>query len=1052
MMFFRLRIIILTFLVLLVFGNDIHSQNEENETSKDKVSRLLKVQGIEQRRTGIHDGNLVYTRFSNYGNLGSRYEPPKMEWPKGSGTWYGYEFIMIAGAEVTDADGNTIHIISENYTNPGSFDISPDGTHTYGWEPLPGYFNAGSDNTDNYPAMNHKPETWPANWPYDYPGTPGSRDGLWNGEFGAYVRADQESYYVMDDRNNDEFDYYPFVGDPVDSMDFPNGRRGLGLEVKVRGYQWAQVEAEDILIVRYDIKNVSDKDLPKVLFGMYVDPAVGGEGDSQDDDAYFDTVDDITYCWDLDGIDNKGRPGVGYFGYAFLESPGDPLNGIDDDEDGLIDERQDNDRGQFITGPVGNFGDPRPHWSGDEDGDWQSYGDDNGNGKWDDGEPIFDDVGSDGIGPYDQDYSGPDFDGTEANGMPDQGEPNFGKADNDESDQIGLTSFILRPAGNISDDETTWNEMIPDYFGGGLPGNLAFIYGSGYFSLPQQETRKFAIANLFGNDFDDILRNKRTMQKIYDADYSFAKPPLRPELKAVAGNKKVVLTWDDRAERSIDPIYGNDFEGYLVYRSTDPSFTSIKTITDSYGNEIFWEPIAQFDLKDELYGPHPIPIGETGAHFNMGNDTGLKYSFVDTTVENGRTYYYAVCSYDKGNDYDFYDRGIVSISNLAPQAPSESGKNIQTDLLGNVVSLDINCAAVVPNAPSAGYIDPSIADGILHTGIATGHIEVKPIMSTDIKDGHVYNVTFADTTDARYTKGITITDATENKILYSSDIYNPEEIEARVFDGLQFKFFNDSAEVISSGWKVGDNEMPIKVTLLESPKTLPIPEDFEIRILEPGADTSYNELAFKRIPVNFQVWSTTTNKQFDFLFSERTYVDSMINSGDEVVVAFNAKGFRYNSAWRVQFGDSGAVKITPKPGDIFEFKVNKPFNSDDVFSFTTNQAKYDDGLAKNQLDNIYVVPDPYVATASWEKPLFYSSGRGERRIDFVNLPAKCTIRIFSMSGTLVKTITRESTMENGAESWDLTTEDGLTVAFGIYVYHVDAYELGSKIGKFALIK
>ena len=28
--------------------------------------------GREYRRTGIHDGNLVYTRFANFGNLGSR--------------------------------------------------------------------------------------------------------------------------------------------------------------------------------------------------------------------------------------------------------------------------------------------------------------------------------------------------------------------------------------------------------------------------------------------------------------------------------------------------------------------------------------------------------------------------------------------------------------------------------------------------------------------------------------------------------------------------------------------------------------------------------------------------------------------------------------------------------------------------------------------------------------------------------------------------------------------------------------------------------------------
>ncbi len=1047
-----LKVYKILFTILPLFLAGILSAQQLQVPEEDAASQsLLKPMGTQERRTGIHDGNLVYTRFSNYGNLGSRYEPPKMEWPKGSGTWYGFEFIMIAGAEVVDSAGNTIHIMSENYTNPGSFDISPDGTHTYGWEPLPGYFNTGPENEDNYPAMSHKPETWPEHWPYDYPGVEGSRDGLWNGEFGSYVRADQESYYVMDDRNNDEFDYFPFVGSSEDSMDFPVGRRGLGLEVKVRGYQWAQVEAEDILIVRYDIANVSDKDLDKVVFGMYVDPAVGGEGDSQDDNAYFDKVDDITYCWDIDGIDNKGRAGVGYFGYAFLESPGDPLNAIDDDEDGLIDERQDNDRGTFGLSDIGNFGDAVEHWSGDEDGDWRPYADLNQNGIWDDGEAIFDDMGSDGIGPYDQDYPGPDSDGSEGNGMPDQGEPNFGYADNDESDQIGLTSFILRPAGNISDDETTWNEMIPDYFGGALPGNLAFIYGSGYFELPKTETRKFAITNLFGNDFDDILRNKRTMQKIYDADYSFAKPPLKPELKAVAGNQKVVLTWDDRAEESIDPIYGKDFEGYLVYRSTDPSFNSIKTITDSYGNSIFWEPIAQFDLANGLTGPHPIPIGESGAHFNMGNDTGLKYSYVDTTVENGRTYYYAVCAYDQGYDLDFYDLGISPLSNLAPGPPSECGKNIQTDLLGNVTATDRNTAVVVPNAPSAGYTDAELTDGVVHTGLATGKILVEPVAQSEVKDNHVYNISFTDTTEARFTQSITITDATENKVVYYSDTLNQVDIQSRLIDGLQFTVANDSAEVISTEWTVGDN-MPVDVFLLDSPKSLPVPEDFEVRVKTFGVDTSFNPLAFMREPVNFEVWSITTNTKYDFLFDEPVNNDGMLNSGDEIVVAFNARGFAYNTAWRLIFGDTTGAVIQPAEGDVFQFKVSKPFNSDDAYTFNTEAAGYDEQKAKNDLNNIYVVPDPYVVTASWEKPLFYSSGRGERRIDFVNLPARCTIRIFNMSGTLVKTIKRESTMDSGAESWDLTTEDGLTVSYGIYVYHVDAYELGDKTGKFALIK
>jgi len=1045
------------FAIMLLFASALlssaYAQNEEKEKAPAKDFKLGKTLGAQERRTGIHDGNLVYTRFSNFGNLGSRYEPPKMEWPKGSGIWYGYEFCMMAGAEVLDARGKTIHIISENYTNPGSFDISPDGTHTYGWEPLPGYYNSGPENTLNYPAMSHKPETWPAHWPYDYPGTPGSRDGMWNGEFGAYVRADQESYYVMDDRNNDEFSYYPFSLNPQDTLKYPYGRRGLGLEVKVRGYQWAQVEAEDILIVRYDIKNVSEKDLSKVVFGMYVDPAIGGEGDSEDDNAFFDEKEDITYCWDMDGKDNKGRTGVGYFGYAFLESPGDPLNGTDDDEDGLIDERQDNDAGTYIFGPVGNFGEAKWHWSGDEDGDWRSFTDDNKNGKWDKGEDIGDDVGSDGIGPNDQDYPGPDADGTEGNGRPDQGEPNFGKTDNHESDQIGLTSFLLRPAGNVSDDESTWNEMTPGMFGGVLPTNLAFIYGSGYFSLPKTETRKFAIANLFGNNYDDILRNKRTMQRIYDADYNFTKPPIAPRLTAVPGDKKVILTWDNRAESSRDPIYGTDFEGYLIYRSTDPSFNSIKTITDSYGNPIFWQPIAQFDLNDGLTGPHPIAIGETGARFNTGTDSGLKYYYVDNSVENGRTYYYAVCSYDKGYAQDFYSRKIVTQPSLADCPPSECTKIIQTDLVGNTTYVDRNCAVVVPNAPSAGYLKGNIVDGVQHTGLATGKITVDAAVSDSLKENNVYEISFSDTSRARLTSAVTIKNVTENKELYKASYFDTKEIGSRIFDGMTFNFANDEVKVLTQGWNPGPIDLGVNVSLLESPKTIALPEDFEIRIGEAKCDTSYNPLAFLKQPLNFTVWSTTKNLKYKALFNERNFKDSLLNTGDEIVIAFDIKGFNYQTAWRLIFGDTlSTVKITPKPGDVFRFTVKKPFNLEDKYTFTTTAGKMSTEAAKNQMNNIYVVPDPYVSTASWEKPLYYSSGRGERRIDFVNLPQECTIRVYTASGKIVKTIQHSSTMTNGAQPWDLTTDDGLTVSFGVYIYHVDAPGIGTKIGKFSVIK
>jgi len=1035
--------------------------------------------GREFRRTGIHDGNLVFTRYSNFGNLGSRSEPPKMEWPKGSGQWYGFEFVMMAGAEVWDGDGRVSRIVSENYTNASSFDISPDGSHTYGWEPLANYFNPDSRNNLNYPAMSHISETWPESWVVDYPGLPGSRDGKWNGEFGSFVRGDQESYYVMDDRNNDEFAYYPFIGSSADSSAYPDGRRGLGLQVAVRGYQWVNVEAEDILIVRYDMKNISDKDLTKVVFGMYVDPAVGGQGDSVDDLADFERQDDIVYMWDRDGLDNKGRPGVGYFGFAFLESPGEPLDGEDNDQNGIVDERQDNPAGmnilgrnairQYVLGSYNlndfeSFFGPLESraayqsgswWTGDEDLDWVAFLDDNQNGIRDASEPIIDDRGSDGISPNDENYPGPDSDGTENNGMPDTGESNFGKTDNDESDQIGLTSFVLRPAGNVSDDERSWLEMEPNRFGGEMPSNLAFIYGSGYFSLPRNETRKFAIATLFGRDFDDILRNKRTMQRIYDADYSFSKPPNKPKLTAIKGDHQVVLMWDNLAEFSLDPIYGNDFEGYLIYRSTDPSFNSIKTITDAFGNPILWKPIAQYDRKNGLQGPHPIQIGETGTAFNTGKDTGLRYFHVDEGLDNGRMYYYAVVSYDTGYDTDFVVRGLSNRDLLTPIAPSESSKIIQTDLIGNITFVDVNTAAVVPNAPAAGAVLGSVDGEIQHTGPATGQVLVEIVVPDSLGDGNKYRITFSDTTKARLTVGIRIEEASSRRTIYKAAVFDSLDLVTRILDGMNFRIYSPPApSPMIQGWTKGDTNLLANVDLVVSQRSVAIPDDIEIRVSKAGVDTSFVQFAFERgTPVNFEVFGLTSGSQYDFILEETATPDGVLSHGDIITIVFNRAGFRFDLGWRFSFSaPSGEEPRLPKSGDVYSLEVAKPYSSLDMVSFLTRMSFFDAEKARGDLSDIYVVPDPYVVSASWEKPLFNASGRGERRIDFVNLPQKCTIRIFNVAGKLVKVLEHDSLQNDGSESWDLVSKDGLTVAYGVYLFHVTAPGIGEKTGKFALIK
>ena len=62
--------------------------------------------------------------------------------------------------------------------------------------------------------------------------------------------------------------------------------------------------------------------------------------------------------------------------------------------------------------------------------------------------------------------------------------------------------------------------------------------------------------------------------------------------------------------------------------------------------------------------------------------------------------------------------------------------------------------------------------------------------------------------------------------------------------------------------------------------------------------------------------------------------------------------------------------------------------------------------------------------------------------------------MYNIAGELVREIHHDhsGSIEDGSESWDLLSKDNLSVSYGMYIYHVDAPELGEHMGKFAIIK
>lgn len=1050
---------------------------------------------VDMERMGQHDANNIRTRFFNYGMVGDYPRDPinvdvtvfhSMEWPKGSGENYSDGTTPFVLAKIIQRNNTPAYIMETGYRERQAFSpFHPNRVMRF--EPRPGYFQLNpSINKGRSPAMSNDPRTWPDEWidklnDLDDPGW----KGFWNGYFGKAPGADQESYIVYDDNFYDAWNFFP------DDRD--NTRHGLGLKVEQRGFQWANPQAGDVIFWHYDISNEGTTEYKdNIIFGLYMDSGVGGSGigvdgipESDDDNAFFDKSIglDITYTWDKNGNGMRGK--TGYLGYAYMETPGNSFDGIDNDEDGIVDEKRDSGPGERIEGrenilayvqshyDVNNFKtfykgniEDRPAykagvwWTGDEDMDWVAE---------------FDDTGADGV------FASKDnpADTGEKDGKPTLGEPNFDKTDVDESDMIGLTGFkmnrIRAGAGNPStevdnivffSDEHKWPERLYEQFTSDSPFdapivlnyNIGFLFASGTFILKAGEKERFSLAQGFGANLRELENTSRVVIQIYKANYQFAVPPPLPTVSAFEGDGYVTLTWDNAAEKAFDPItLTNDFEGYRIYRSTDPTFLDPKVIFTATGTRPFGngKPLAQFDLIDGKSGFTQTTV--EGVSYFLGDDSGITHTFTDSTVTNGQLYYYAVTAYDTGSD------SLVIY-------PSENSIAVSKTLRGGTI-LPKNVVEVRPNPHIIGFRAAEIT-GLVHS-IGNGKGKVKAIVKNSnlVPNNHNYKIIFSADKDSVRAMSYSLIDETMSDTLFEFGNDLLGKGIGPLADGILPVISTPqvtSIDTVSTGFTDGSNtNAKLSVRYVESTSTLPInlkrkdyPVNMEIKFSDAIVDTSLSYSIFPAVPVKFQVFAITDSgkEKMKFRFQDSDGSNTLSSPNDvlQIVTFSNADPNTPKITWSVKIDTTGQAErgqlIPPASGDIFNIKLNKPFGSTDEFTFTTIAQKIDKSLLKTDKQKPYVVPNPYVAAASFEPERFAVSGRGERRIEFRGLPPECTIRIYTINGELVKTLRFEGPITNGYIAWNLRTKDNLEVAPGLYIFHVESKEKDPYIGKFAIIK
>jgi len=955
-----------------------------------------------------------------------------------------------------------------------------------------------------------------------------------------------------------------FIGDRRPQVTTQKGKPwgGVGVRVSQRGFQWNNPQARDAIFWEYSIANISNYDMPEVAFGYWVDNGIGGESD--DELGFFDQKIDLAYSWDIDEIGAGGLV-TGTMGFAYLESPGISDDFTDNDDDGLTDEDREKEATRIIGPTEGitdltkfletykmDLEDLQDHWDADEDQDWQNGLDLNGNGRYsmeispgvwvtEPGEEPGDDVGLDGVGPNELNYYGPDE--GEGNGKPDyqQGvgcEPNFNATDVTESDMIGLTSFLLFPIQPhrppytrwFQNDKSMWEVIGKDsaleYLGN--ISNLVEVFASGTFPLFQGNEERISMSELHSYDAlaglnsdahtaPALYEAKRIVQVIYEKDYRFAQPPKMPTLYATAADGKVILTWDNVSDtKTRDPFLGNinDFEGYKIFRATDKYMSDAEVITDGFGDPKIKKPIYQVDLNDTINGFTDYGM-VNGAAYNLGYDTGITHHFIDQTVQNGRTYYYAIVAYDYGAasaGSRLADKIVVLDPGISP-----SENNVVIDLeegTENVRSFGKNVAIVIPHVMAAGYVPPSIetdeeANADL---IGSGTIIPEILASGAIKSGHTYKVTFnLDTLHVvsnydhglLYTSsGLTVWDATENYIpvyrespenfAYDNLAYDDSlesggawtfktgsDISTDVFDGLRmimnFPVKTAQYDLSNSGWVTGNAPIQITQTVSESAY---FPWDYNIVFTD--NDSAYVgrvttksmrdenglrirptskllvEQAFPFYVINKSfVDSTGAYEKLDLVVEDRNNNAQFDILEDRILVGpVNTLDRWAGTAFIIDFINTQDSTGLPQNNDVYQISYFRPFWITDTLTFNIQSES---GLNEQELqatmDDIKVVPNPYVATNSMEEAVSNPFLNQRRKIMFTHLPAECTIKIYTASGILVDIIEVHNASDNGIVHWDLLTKEGLEIAAGVYLYYVKARETGDeKLGKFAVVK
>jgi len=578
-------------------------------------------------------------------------------------------------------------------------------------------------------------------------------------------------------------------------------------------------------------------------------------------------------------------------------------------------------------------------------------------------------------------------------------------------------------------------------------------------------------------------------QGAFDTDFEIPPDPPSPNVTIVALSDHFYVSWQDNAEDYT--AAGYEFEGYNVYVTNKPAATSKSD----------WKRVDTFDVVNDVQKIFGITFDEeTGllleAPIQFGSDAGIKrFIKVTSDVWTGggypmvaqKDYYYCVTAYAynpigaplalesvfneltitpktalPGTDY-----GVVA-ANTVTEATHSSGAGV-----GEVTITVVNPQLVTGNSYKVTFTD--MGGGIVAWNLLSGST-VKLSEQTNFEgdwnypfvDGLLVKVSGVNSAPTRFADCYHTDESLGSAVLES-------DVTVTLADGSTETFAAGSAR-IRHPFRYYFRDTYEAFTPHADPPTAPdiMGQDFEVRCVGPGNGQTATAIdgamsgwaVLGNHVTQFEVWNIEAEggpQQINFCWRDRDG-NGLINaykpvSYDRLVIVntpYDPSGTytpaSQNATWYFSVYEDDGDLADPNfvdddqwtAGQIRRMEINNPLTAGvDEFTFaTTAPIIGDQTVAKDAFfEKIRIVPNPYYGFSLYERTRF------QRIMLFTNLPEQCTIRIFDLGGTIIRSIEKDS--QDPTYRWDMLTDYQLPLGSGVYIAHITS-TYGEKILKFAV--